>query len=203
MSITPDVLETEFSLTTAATRLDFLSRRDSGDTALNTVRDITGRFGVGPGDRVFALSALSFDLSVYDVYGTLAAGATYGALSATPFITKALAEGADGVECDVHLTEDLELVCIHDTTLDRTSSGTGDVGDHTLRQLRELDFASWKGANIPPGYGGVADQHGDRGVLPALRARLEVAAVDARIGLAHGRSEIELRMGEQRQALVA
>ncbi|WP_211267044.1 non-ribosomal peptide synthetase/MFS transporter [Nonomuraea candida] len=44
--------------------------------ALNTVRDITGRFRVGPGDRVFALSALSFDLSVYDVYGTLAAGAT-------------------------------------------------------------------------------------------------------------------------------
>jgi hypothetical protein len=39
MSITPDVLETEFSLTTAATRLDFLSRRDTGDTALNSVRD--------------------------------------------------------------------------------------------------------------------------------------------------------------------
>src|SRR5687768_6168289 len=39
MSITPDVLETEFSLTTAATRLDFLSRRDNGDTALNSVRD--------------------------------------------------------------------------------------------------------------------------------------------------------------------
>jgi amino acid adenylation domain-containing protein len=43
--------------------------------ALNTVRDITARFRVGPEDRVFALSALSFDLSVYDVYGTLAAGA--------------------------------------------------------------------------------------------------------------------------------
>jgi hypothetical protein len=39
MSITPDVLESEFSLTTAATRLDFLSRRDNGDTALNSVRD--------------------------------------------------------------------------------------------------------------------------------------------------------------------
>ena len=39
MSITPEALEREFSLTTAATRLDFLSRRDSGDTALNTVRD--------------------------------------------------------------------------------------------------------------------------------------------------------------------
>jgi hypothetical protein len=39
MSITPETLEAEFSLTTAATRLDFLSRRDSGDTALNTVQD--------------------------------------------------------------------------------------------------------------------------------------------------------------------
>ena len=39
MSITPDALEPEFTLTTAATRLDFLSRRDNGDTALNTVRD--------------------------------------------------------------------------------------------------------------------------------------------------------------------
>ena len=42
MSITPGTLESEFSLTTAATRLDFLSRRDHGDTALNTVRDDDG-----------------------------------------------------------------------------------------------------------------------------------------------------------------
>ena len=42
MSITPGTLESEFSLTTAATRLDFLSRRDHGDTALNTVRDVDG-----------------------------------------------------------------------------------------------------------------------------------------------------------------
>lgn len=39
MSITPEVLAAEFSLPTAATRLDFLSRRDNGDTTLNTVRD--------------------------------------------------------------------------------------------------------------------------------------------------------------------
>ena len=39
MSITPEALEAEFSLTTAATRLDFLSRRDNGDTTLNTVHD--------------------------------------------------------------------------------------------------------------------------------------------------------------------
>ena len=39
MHITPEALEREFSLTTAATRLDFLSRRDSGATTLNTVAD--------------------------------------------------------------------------------------------------------------------------------------------------------------------
>jgi len=40
MQITPDVLGQEFSLQTAATRLDFLSRRDSGATTLNTVQDV-------------------------------------------------------------------------------------------------------------------------------------------------------------------
>lgn len=44
--------------------------------AANTIQDINLRFGIGAGDRVLALSALTFDLSVYDVFGTLAAGAT-------------------------------------------------------------------------------------------------------------------------------
>lgn len=44
-------------------------------SAVNTVVDINARFGIGPGDRVLALSKLSFDLSVYDIFGALAAGA--------------------------------------------------------------------------------------------------------------------------------
>ncbi|MFF4815205.1 amino acid adenylation domain-containing protein [Kitasatospora sp. NPDC001309] len=42
--------------------------------AVNTVLDINDRYGIGPRDRVLALSALGFDLSVYDVFGLLAAG---------------------------------------------------------------------------------------------------------------------------------
>jgi pyochelin synthetase len=42
--------------------------------AVNTIHDINQRFGVGAGDRILALSALTFDLSVYDVFGMLAAG---------------------------------------------------------------------------------------------------------------------------------
>lgn len=44
-------------------------------SAVNTIVDINARFGIGPGDRVLAISSLSFDLSVHDVFGTLAAGA--------------------------------------------------------------------------------------------------------------------------------
>ncbi|MCB0165830.1 MAG: amino acid adenylation domain-containing protein, partial [Anaerolineae bacterium] len=42
--------------------------------AVNTILDLNDRFAVGPQDRVLALSNLNFDLSVYDIFGTLAAG---------------------------------------------------------------------------------------------------------------------------------
>ncbi len=42
--------------------------------ALNTIVDINERFEVGPRDRTFAISALNFDLSVYDIFGILSAG---------------------------------------------------------------------------------------------------------------------------------
>lgn len=44
--------------------------------ALNTVLDINQRLGLRPDDRVFGISSMSFDLSVWDVFGTLAVGAT-------------------------------------------------------------------------------------------------------------------------------
>lgn len=44
--------------------------------AVNTIIDINRRFHIKPQDRVLALSSLSFDLSVYDFFGTLAAGGT-------------------------------------------------------------------------------------------------------------------------------
>ncbi|MFF2842158.1 glycerophosphodiester phosphodiesterase family protein [Paenarthrobacter sp. NPDC057981] len=92
---------------------------------------------------------------------------------------KAIADGADGVECDVHLTRDQHVVLLHDANLDRTSTGTGPVSEHTLEQLRSLDFSSWKGARIPDAYGGVADQFL---TLPELLDILRGAGRD--IGLA-------------------
>ncbi|MDR6504097.1 amino acid adenylation domain-containing protein [Burkholderia ambifaria] len=46
------------------------------DAAANTIDDINTRFAVGPGDRLLCVSSLAFDLSVYDIFGVLAAGGT-------------------------------------------------------------------------------------------------------------------------------
>ena len=71
---------------------------------------------------------------------------------------RAIADGADGVECDVRLTRDQHVVLLHDATLDRTSDGTGQIADRTLAELRRLDFSSWKGARIPDAYGARSEQ---------------------------------------------
>ena len=61
--------------------------------------------------------------------------------------------GADGVELDVQLSRDGELVVAHDETIDRVSNGTGYIKDYTLAQLKELSFnrlfPAFKDARIP------------------------------------------------------
>jgi glycerophosphoryl diester phosphodiesterase len=56
----------------------------------------------------------------------------------------ALDEGAEGLECDVRLTADGHLVCVHDRRVDRTANARGTVSTMDLEALNDLDFASWK-----------------------------------------------------------
>ena len=57
----------------------------------------------------------------------------------------AIDSGADALECDVRLTRDGHLVCVHDRTINRTSSGRGIVSELDLPALERLDFSSWHG----------------------------------------------------------
>jgi glycerophosphoryl diester phosphodiesterase len=57
---------------------------------------------------------------------------------------RALDDGADGLECDVRLTRDGALVCVHDRRIDRTSTGRGVVSTLELSELNELDFGRWR-----------------------------------------------------------
>jgi glycerophosphoryl diester phosphodiesterase len=52
---------------------------------------------------------------------------------------KAIEIGADGVELDVQLTKDEQVVIIHDETVNRTTGGEGRVQDYTYEELSKLD----------------------------------------------------------------
>ncbi len=86
----------------------------------------------------------------------------------------AIARGADAIELDVFLSKDHELVVHHDHTLERTTSGTGYVGDLTLSELKRLDAGSWFGERF----------RGER--IPTLGEVLE-------LGKGRVRFELELR----------
>ncbi len=97
---------------------------------------------------------------------------------------KALDEGADALECDVRLTADGHLVCVHDRDLRRTAATPGIVSTMNLAELDELDFASWKNP-----WGDLdddaPDQDPDAGKVLTLRKLLEtVADYDRHVDLA-------------------
>ena len=56
---------------------------------------------------------------------------------------EAVRVGSDGIELDVHLTKDGQLVVIHDETVDRTTNGTGEIRNLTLAEIKAMDAGSW------------------------------------------------------------
>ena len=61
---------------------------------------------------------------------------------------RAVEDGADALECDVRLTADGHLVCVHDRRVDRTSDGRGPVSTLELADLDALDFGSWHPGSV-------------------------------------------------------
>ncbi|MFD3543664.1 glycerophosphodiester phosphodiesterase [Streptomyces sp. NPDC058662] len=103
---------------------------------------------------------------------------------------QAVEDGADALECDVRLTADHKLVCVHDRRVERTSDGRGPVSAMTYEELLALDFGSWKG-----------DGHAGARVLLFEDLLREVLAAPRPVGLAvetkhptraGGRLEVEL-----------
>ena len=60
-----------------------------------------------------------------------------------PAFLLAIELGADGIELDVQLSRDGEVVVIHDFVLETTTDGHGPVRDRTLAELKALDAGSW------------------------------------------------------------
>ncbi len=65
-----------------------------------------------------------------------------------PAFQRAFAEGADGVECDVRLTADCQVVCLHDADTARVTGDKRLVEAETLVALQSLDAGAWKGTEF-------------------------------------------------------
>lgn len=60
---------------------------------------------------------------------------------------KALEQGVDGIELDVHLSQDGEVVVMHDSLVNRTTNGAGRISNKSLEELKKLDAGN--GEKIP------------------------------------------------------
>ncbi len=107
------------------------------------------------------LSSCFFDPACPYVLSVAHRGAAYHAPENTlAAIDAALALGVDGVELDVRTTSDGVLVLMHDSTVDRTTNGSGDVSDMSWSELQAL--------TVPSAFDGVPDQ-----VVPSFLEALE------------------------------
>lgn len=66
-----------------------------------------------------------------------------------PSYDKALEQGANYIELDIQLSQDGEIVVIHDTSLNRTTNADGLVRYMTLSELKKLDAGSWFNEKYP------------------------------------------------------
>ncbi|MGW7380230.1 glycerophosphodiester phosphodiesterase [Streptomyces sp. NPDC054794] len=103
---------------------------------------------------------------------------------------KAIEDGADALECDVRLTADGHLVCVHDRRVNRTSNGRGAVSALELAELTALDFSAWKrretwrGRDEEPDWLQRPEDHGDTSVLTLERLMELIADAGRRVELA-------------------
>jgi len=92
----------------------------------------------------------------------------------------ALDAGAQGLECDVRLTADGHLVCVHDRTLRRVAGHQGVVSEMELKDLEQLNVSSWKSGELE-----IPDRDDRLDRVLTLRTLLEtVASYGRRVELA-------------------
>ncbi|MEU1301767.1 glycerophosphodiester phosphodiesterase [Streptomyces shenzhenensis] len=103
---------------------------------------------------------------------------------------KAIEDGADALECDVRLTADGHLVCVHDRRVNRTSNGRGAVSALELAELAALDFGSrksretWRGRDEEPDWEYRPEDRADTSVLTLERLLELITGAGRRVELA-------------------
>ncbi len=96
--------------------------------------ELQGKAQQNPEARLDAL----FNQKIHDIYVAAHRGGDWrnDPENSLQSLKRAVALGVDIVEMDLKRTKDGQLVLMHDKTLDRTTTGSGPVSDHTLEELQ-------------------------------------------------------------------
>jgi glycerophosphoryl diester phosphodiesterase len=118
----------------------------------------------------------------------------------------AIQMGADGVELDVHLTADGEVVVLHNDTVEATTDGHGHVGHMSLRELQALDAGSWYDSSHNDSHDGAHDARYTGERIPTLAQVFEAlghrALINVEIKAQRGRAAQERPRGQLEAAVV-
>lgn len=112
---------------------------------------------------------------------------------------RAIEAGATAVEVDVRTTRDGRLVLSHDAALDRTTDGTGKIGEATLAEIRRLDAGSWFDKRYAAERVPTLDE-----VLVACRGKIDVLLDLKETGDEYARrvTDVVKKHGEPRRTIV-
>ncbi|AXF55894.1 glycerophosphodiester phosphodiesterase [Salicibibacter kimchii] len=99
---------------------------------------------------------------------------------------RALDMNADFIEIDIHMSEDEEVVAIHDSTVDRTTDASGSVDEFTLNELKQLDAGSWfdsefAGEEIPTLEEILDEYGGDIGILIEIKDPADYPGIEEKV----------------------
>jgi glycerophosphoryl diester phosphodiesterase len=101
----------------------------------------SGDISIESGGSTGSASAINYDLNIKAVNHR---GYSKGAPENTiPAYIMSKEKGYTYVECDVAFTKDSVAVLLHDSTINRTSNGSGNIGSFTYEELLQYDFGSW------------------------------------------------------------
>ncbi len=104
-----------------------------------------------------------FDTNEFRIIGHRGAAGTAPENTFVSF-EKALADGADFIEIDLRETKDGEILIFHDSTLERTTNGQGEVQQRNLNELKKFDAGYW----FTPDGGKTYPFRGQRITIPTL-----------------------------------
>ena len=162
----------------------------------------SGAFGVVSPDTAAVYGALesypehSYTRMPYNIAhrGSFAATgvpAAYPTENSLGAVNEAIALGASHLELDVHLTKDGRIVVMHDTTIDRTTTGSGNIGDMTLAQIRQFKLKDGQHIPVLEEVFEILERHKDLVLVLELKAGATIVeTIDGMLGTGEGQYDV-------------